>query len=572
MRPTPICIATTVLLSIPIISPINAFAPAKQFTNRNALCNNNVGLQQRPTLPFQKPTPTPNTQTANMIIDPSQFTTETQSLLTSTLSSTTNFLSFADQGQNLAGIFFQASLLPYLAFLYFLSFRGNRTPALGNFGFQYLLLFVFGTIPSGIISKLTYSQTLANVDWLHGGAEVLLCVTNILIVVGWRDAMTNGASQAKKDKGIWKPKAVALGCGVAFAAACAVGPSLGFEAHSAFLLGAGDLSDDFRNALPWVVHTEPENALSIPTWAIHSSSVIEYLIAMDIIWNYAENTGNEKWKGLTWGMLPNHASGICACTYHFFYNPSSFQFIVTTQAGLTLLGNITLAIAAYRIAISNGWEPRELNPFPGSSTSSKGIVVDNIAVTPLVLTQAKESDAALALKLAVLTIGTAYIVKYGELGLELPFTPNGAAAIAIVSGIPALTAYNFYTKGQGGQGLQITSFELPSFGSGGDGDDKPQFSMDDVKKFGVAGTVAYVLTELAFWAVAFPVASTALYQSTGHWPDVVNDVTDRATVLGFIFAGANVARLAVPLRFGAALALAPWVDENIINRGGAAEE
>lgn len=64
--------------------------------------------------------------------------------------------------------------------------------------------------------------------------------------------MTNGASQAKKDKGIWKPKAVALGCGVAFAAACAVGPSLGFEAHSAFLLGAGDLSDDFRNALPWV--------------------------------------------------------------------------------------------------------------------------------------------------------------------------------------------------------------------------------------------------------------------------------------------------------------------------------
>jgi len=509
-----------------------------------------------------------------MILDPTQIATETETLLTATLPSTTNLLSFADQGQNLAGIFFQASLLPYLAFLYFLSFRGNRTPALGNFGFQYLLLFVFGTIPSGIISKLTYSETLANVDWLHGGAEVLLCVTNILIVVGWRDAMTNGAYKkgGKKDKGSWKPKAVALGCGVGFAAACAVGPSLGFEAHSAFLLGAGDLSKDATYALPWVVHTEPVNALSIPTWAIHSSSVIEYLIAMDIIWNYAQNTGNEKWKGLTWGMLPNHASGICACTYHFFYNPSSFQFIVTTQAGLTLLGNITLAIAAYRIAISNGWELRELNPFPGSTTSSKGIMVDNIAVTPLVLTQAKESDAALAAKLLVLTIGTAYIIKYGELGLELPFTANGAAAIAIVSGIPALTAFNFYTKSQGGQGLQIPSFDLPSFGSGDGGDTKPQFSMDDVKKFGVAGTVAYVLTELAFWAVAFPVASTALYQSTGHWPDVVNDVTDRATVLGFIFAGANVARLAVPLRFGAALALAPWVDENIINRGGAAKE
>jgi hypothetical protein len=34
--------------------------------------------------------------------------------------------------------------------------------------------------------------------------------------------------------------------------------------------------------------------------------------------------------------------------------------------------------------------------------------------------------------------------------------------------------------------------------------------------------------------------------------------------LAFIFAGANIARVMVPLRLGAALALAPWVDENII--------
>jgi hypothetical protein len=89
-----------------------------------------------------------------------------------------------------------------------------------------------------------------------------------------------------------------------------------------------------------------------------------------------------------------------------------------------------------------------------------------------------------------------------------------------------------------------------------------------VKKYGVAGTVAYVLTELAFWIVAFPVAATALYQSTGHWPDVVNDNGDRGAVLAFIFAGANVARLFVPVRLGAALALAPWVDENLLNRDG----
>jgi len=116
----------------------------------------------------------------------------------------------------------------------------------------------------------------------------------------------------------------------------------------------------------------------------------------------------------------------------------------------------------------------------------------------------------------------------------------------------------------GGGGLSFPAGLTNLFGTK---DGAGGLSMADVKTFGIAGTVAYILTELAFWAVAFPVASAALYQSTGHWPDVINDSTDRGTVLGFIFAGANIARLLVPVRLGAALALAPWVDDNIINRG-----
>lgn len=96
--------------------------------------------------------------------------------------SSSSLLSFTDQGQNLAGIFFQASLLPYLLFVYFLQFRGNRLTDLSNFGFQYVLLFVLSTIPSGIISKSVYGDSLANVDWLHGGAELLLTSANVFIV------------------------------------------------------------------------------------------------------------------------------------------------------------------------------------------------------------------------------------------------------------------------------------------------------------------------------------------------------------------------------------------------------
>ncbi len=384
-------------------------------------------------------------------------------------------------------------------------------------------------------------------------------------VLGFREAMTNPSYNESGSKYGNTPKFIAGGIAIAFAAACALGTKIGFEGHSAFLYGIGNLPADTVTSLPFVMHSEPENALSIPTWAIHCSSVIEFLFAMDIIWKFAETTGNEKWKGLTWGMLPLHASGICACTYHFFYNPSSLQFLVELQAFFTLLGNITVAIAAYRIAASNGWTLGELNPFPKSEVSPEGIAIDEAAALPYNVVETSDSEFLLAGKLAALTIVSSYIIKYGELASDLPFSENGVAAGAIVFGIPAITGFLYFNRGKEETG---EGFSLPSFG----GKDGEGLSMADVKKFGISGTVAYVLTELAFWAVAFPVASTALYNTTGHWPDVFNDNGDRAAVLAFIFTGANIARLLVPLRLGAALALAPWVDENIINRGGASEQ
>jgi hypothetical protein len=284
---------------------------------------------------------------------------------------------------------------------------------------------------------------------------------------------------------------------------------------------------------------------------------------MNLVWIFSEATENPKWKGLTWGMLPLHASGICACTYHFFYNTPELQFLVSSQAGLTLLGNITCMIAAFRIARSNGWTLKELNPFPRSATSPEGLVAEGIASMPLVVDESlAESNQALAAKLVGLTLVSSYLVKYGELGLDLPFSPNAPIATAMVLGIPAITAFQYYKQSDGSGEFNPLGF-MQKDGEG------PSLSMSDVKKYGVAGTVAYVLTELAFWVVAFPAAAYALYQSTGHWPDVINETADRAAVLGFIFAGANIARLFVPLRLGAAIALAPWVDETFM--GGKTE-
>ncbi|XP_057510359.1 uncharacterized protein LOC130792812 isoform X1 [Actinidia eriantha] len=67
---------------------------------------------------------------------------------------------------------------------------------------------------------------------------------------------------------------------------------------------------------------EPSNALSLTTWIIHVSSVVEWIFvylkritAMALVWQYGEESGNESWKGLSghgtppwWSILCMHAA------------------------------------------------------------------------------------------------------------------------------------------------------------------------------------------------------------------------------------------------------------------------
>ena len=91
------------------------------------------------------------------------------------------------------------------------------------------------------------------------------------------------------------------------------------------------------------------HALSIPTWIIHVSSVIEWIAAIWLIWEYGEITGNRSWWTLSLAMLPALVSAMCACTWHFFDNAEFLEWLVILQASMTLLGNFTLLIAAWWI-------------------------------------------------------------------------------------------------------------------------------------------------------------------------------------------------------------------------------
>jgi Protein of unknown function (DUF2499) len=91
------------------------------------------------------------------------------------------------------------------------------------------------------------------------------------------------------------------------------------------------------------------HALSIPTWIVHISSVLEWTLAIWLIWQYGEFMKNPAWKALSIAMLPALVSAMCACTWHFFDNPLSLEWLVTLQATMTVVGNCTLCVAAWWI-------------------------------------------------------------------------------------------------------------------------------------------------------------------------------------------------------------------------------
>lgn len=94
---------------------------------------------------------------------------------------------------------FGASLFPYLAFLWFLT-KSGQTPKLALIGFYMTLVFVAITIPAGLYAELVLKQSLANVDWLHGGAESFLTIANILVVIGFSRSNQTATAQNITDK------------------------------------------------------------------------------------------------------------------------------------------------------------------------------------------------------------------------------------------------------------------------------------------------------------------------------------------------------------------------------------
>lgn len=180
---------------------------------------------------------------------------------------------------DLAGGLFGASLFPWLAMLYWLKHPSVGAPPGVSFGLTFLLAFVFGTIPAAIGAGVLYGVSLADADWLHGAAESLLAITNCIVVLGFREALSLPPSSqpvGEESAASLRTSALVLGSFSALSALVVLG-SGSAAVHSPWLGGVGNLPSGL-----WA--SEPANALSIPTWVIHTSSLVEWLVAMGLAW------------------------------------------------------------------------------------------------------------------------------------------------------------------------------------------------------------------------------------------------------------------------------------------------
>jgi len=190
---------------------------------------------------------------------------------------------------------------------------------------------------------------------------------------------------------------------------------------------------------------------------------VEFLVAMGFAWRWADVVDNPKWKGLTWGLLPLHSSGITACTYHLFYN--QIAVMIPLQAFLTCVGNTTAAYAAYRIARSEGWRvDAELegtlawaNAFVGDSDSTSAEVPNSFSSTEesqslvgfedLGNALKGDNDLSFVVKLFAGCSVASYAIKYGETYFDFPYDANVLLGLSVILVPSALNAYKWYKRG-----------------------------------------------------------------------------------------------------------------------------
>ena len=365
----------------------------------------------------------------------------------------------------IASPLFATSVVPYLLFLKNL-WGAETATSEQKYAFATLLVFVLISIPAEVYTKERYDTVLSNIDSLHFLIQSAISLTNLRILLAFREDFNPIDTTTEEEKDANSKFATTRGTAVdngrPGAAVEAIAgiillstgilmalddrlidlSSIDFKATSEtsiqFISSVTrtiqswrDYAQEFDSSFTSLlnVQTHPPNALSVPTWGVHVFSLVEWLVAMGFVWDYGTRTRHKGWKMLTLAMLPLHASGICAVTQHFFNNDPSLEWLVTMQGAFTMVGNISLLYAAKTLANE---EPR-LDVFlaeeDDKEENKKKIStepwrqktrIEIWDVERLGLLFEKDDEFMFSFKIALVSIGIAAFVR----GASLVFAPE----------------------------------------------------------------------------------------------------------------------------------------------------
>ncbi len=93
--------------------------------------------------------------------------------------------------------------------------------------------------------------------------------------------------------------------------------------------------------------------LSLGTWFIHMATLIEWTVAIFVISLIGKKKKKRSLYFLSLAMIPNLISALAAITWHIFDNADSLSGLVVFQAITTVIGNTTLAFAAWNLSREN---------------------------------------------------------------------------------------------------------------------------------------------------------------------------------------------------------------------------
>lgn len=86
-------------------------------------------------------------------------------------------------------------------------------------------------------------------------------------------------------------------------------------------------------------------SLSFSTWQIHELCILDWLFAIECLWNFANYKKSKLLLLISSILILFLISGICILNWHYYNNSFQLRWLITFQACFTALANVSCMVA-----------------------------------------------------------------------------------------------------------------------------------------------------------------------------------------------------------------------------------